>query len=280
MLFLVVVCAQFQLPAVARDQVSVFELGGMEQGDCALLPFDDSQGAFFVTPNTYSVAIDRNRWGYKRTWKSTWYGHNDTSQSGLFTLGNEPARVFVCAETTTELRIVGCYLGDNGFDVISPGTGNIDKTELPRQRIGYILVDTNATMSFSISTTNGAVKVRVTDRNDHTTEYSGNVPKTEYPDGSAAFVDVEVVDNFEGSLSISFDGGTNDPVFRDVKPSDAGDAIKIHSQATSTDISRQKPVYSDAQRPIPVSGVFISVFVLVAILIVVYLIFFPRLRIP
>ena len=277
--FVAAACVQFQLPAVAPAQVSVFELGGMEQGDCALLPFDASGGALFVTPNNYRVAIDRNRWGYTRAWRSTWYADSNIIQ-GLFTLGDKPARVFVCAKTTTELRIVGCYLGSNGFDVISPGTGKIDKTALSKQRVGYILVDTNHSMSFRLSTTKGKVEVRVTDANGDTTVYSGTVPETEYPYGSAAFVDVEVLEDFEGSLSISFDGDMSNRPFSDVVSSDAGDVPKLHMQATWAEISRQKPGDSDAYQQIPISGVFISSFVLVGILIVAYLIFFPRLRIP
>ena len=278
MLFVAALCVRWQLPAVAPGQIHVFELGRMEKGDCALLPFDYSGGAFFVAPNNFSVAMDTDGMGYTRGDSNKWYGYNDTTQ-GLFTLGDNPARVFVCAETTTELRIVGCYLGDNGFDIISSGTGKIEKETLPKQRVGYILADTNATMLFSINTTKGEVKVRVTDRNGHTTVYSGTVPETEYPYGSAAFVDVEVVGDFEGLLSISFDGDTNDRLFPDIKPSDAEGAPTIHLQQIRIALSEQKPAYSDMYLQIPISGVFISSFVLVGILGVAYLIFFPWPRI-
>ena len=275
MLFVVAaVCVRWQLPAVAPGQLSVFELGRMEKGDCALLPFDYSGGAFFVAPNNYSVAMDTKRFGYTRGDSYPWYRYNDTTQSGLFTLGDEPARVFVCAEKSTELRIVGCYLGDNGFDVISSGAGKIEKTKLLKQRIGYILVDTNATMSFNISTTNGEVKVRVTDRNGHTTEYSGAVPEAEYPYGSAAFVDVEVVEDFEGSLSISF-GDTSNPLFPDTRPSDADRIPQVHVKLDTIHLLMQNPLHSDTYIQIPMSLVFIASFVGIGILGVAYLICVP-----
>ena len=271
--FVAAVCVRWQLPAVAPGQVSVSELGRMEKGDCALLPFDASGGAFFVTPNNYSVSMDTNRLGYTKGGYNVWYGYNGTTQ-GLFTLGDEPSRVFVCAEKSTELRIVGCYLGDNGFDVISPGTGKIEKETLSKRRIGYILVDTNATMSLNISTTKGEVKVRVTDRNDHTTVYSGAVPEAEYPYGSAAFVDIEVVEDFEGSLSISF-GDTSNPLFPDTKPSDADRTPQVHAKLDTIDLLRQNPLHSDTYIQIPMSLVFIASFVGIGILGVAYLICVP-----
>ena len=273
--FVAAVCVRWQLPAVAPSQVSVSELGRMEKGDWALLPFDASGGAFFVTPNKYSVAIDRGNLGYTKGGYNVWYGYNGTTQ-GLFTLGNEPARVFVCAETTTELRIVGCYLGDNGFDVISPGTGKIEETKLPKQRIGYILVDTNHSISFFVNVAKGAVKIRVTEPNGRTALYSGNlaanIPETTYNSGSAAFVELEVVEDFEGELQFDFDGDQSHQVFPDTRPSDAGGSPEIHSEREILKLSALESIDVDTVLQVPMAPYFSALFgVTGAMLVLFYL---------
>ena len=269
MLFVVAaVCVRWQLPAVAPGQLSVFELGRMEKGDCALLPFDYSGGAFFVAPNHYSVAMDTDGTGYtgdSDPWHgyNVWYGYNGTAQ-GLYTLGDEPSRVFVCAEKSTELRIVGCYLGDNGFDVISPGTGKIEETKLPKQRIGYILVDMNHSISFFVNVAKGAVKIRVTEPNGRTALYSGNlaanIPETTYNSGSAAFVELEVVEDFEGELQFDFDGDQSHQVFPDTRPSDAGGSPEIHSEREILKLSALESIDVDTVLQVPMAPYFSALF--------------------
>ena len=283
MLFAVAaLCVRWQLPAVAPGQVHVSELGRMEKGDCALLPFDAPGGAFFVTPNNFSVAIDTNRLGYTKGGYNPWYEYNDTTQ-GLFTLGNNPARVFVCAETTTELRIVGCYLGDNGFPVVKPGSagswesGSPGKM-VPKQRIGYILVNTNYSMTFmAIGLAKGEMKIRVTEPNGRTTEYvanpDANIPQKRYPYGSGAFVEFEVVEDLEfqgaGFMTLAFAGDPNNNIFPDTMPSDAGGSPKLHSQGEILELRGLESLYFDAALQVPLAP-FLAHFIAAGVMFVLF----------
>ena len=275
------ICVQWQLPLVKPGSVHVSEIALMKKSECVLLPFEHRYGVTMAIAKNVSFIVDIGMMGWSPQGSNRWYGDSGDA-FGLYSLGNNQGRAFFCANEDTQIRVVGCYLGENGFSEIRPAMGDLFSAETltAGQRFGFIITDTKEYTLFYVNTTEGLVKIRAIDRNGDVAEYSGTMTNQSASKGQLAFLDVEVIENWEGWLAVASQPYSEEKrVFQTVTPGNVVEDVALYAEKTIVTLAKQKSILEDAYIPIPLTLIFIIVFALAGIVTLVFLVFCPRPRV-
>ena len=184
----------------------------------AVLYFEEPNGVLSLTSSgSYLVHIGLVDPAWTKLTSEDWYVY-DGVEKGFILLGNHKAIVELYAQQDTEVSYTACFMGEaiagqrQYTKLVSGSRGTYDHSSLDaNERIGYLLTDDQASVSFMTSNIPNYDDVILTAVGPDQ-KYKGNTTQ-QFETGDVYLLDVEVHRSINCSIQIVYSGGSRERLY-------------------------------------------------------------------